>query len=107
MAGLLSICGPEVWQKDFLIKRCVWITTFGEERYSLTTGKVREEAVGIVLYKCSSHSACVTTLGCCWGLTVSTEVPQRWTLYNVHCTMLDTVDTETFAPDLIRYGEYY
>ena len=48
MAGLLSIRGPEVWQKDFLIKRCVWITGFEEERGSLTTGKAGEAAVGVV-----------------------------------------------------------
>lgn len=98
MAGLLSICGPEVWQKNFLIKRCVWITIFGEERYGLTTGKLREEAVGIVLYKCSSHSACVTTRGCCWGLTISAEVPQRHGAGH-------SVDTETSAPNLIRHAE--
>lgn len=97
MARLLSICGPEVWQKDFLIKRCVWITIFGEKRYSLTKGKAREAAVGIVLYKCSSHSASVTTLRRRWGLTVSREVPQ-------HHSAGHSVDTETFAPNLIRYG---
>lgn len=77
MEGLLSVCGPEVRQKDFLIKRCVWITTFRGEGYSLTTGKIREEAVGIKLYKCPSCGACVTTLGCCWDLSVSTEVSQH------------------------------
>lgn len=54
--GLFSVCGPEIRQKDFLIKRYVWITTFRGERDSLTTGKVREVAVGIKLYKwCFCH----------------------------------------------------
>lgn len=63
-------------------------------------GKVKEEAVRIVLYKCSSHSACVTTLGCYCRLTVSTEVPQ-------HHSARYGVDTETFAPNVIRYRECY
>lgn len=50
MAGLLSIRGPEVRQKDFLSKRCVRITVSGEEWSSLKTGKVREEVLGIVMY---------------------------------------------------------
>lgn len=96
MAGLLSICGPEVRQKDFLIKRCVRIPIFGEERSMLTTGNIREEAVSIVLYKCSR----VTTLGCFSGFTVSTEAPQH---HGAGCC----VDTATFAPNLSRFKEYY
>jgi len=42
MVGLLLICGPEVRQKDFLIKSFVWIAVFGEKRNSLVVGKVRE-----------------------------------------------------------------
>lgn len=61
------------------------------------TGKVREETVVIVLYKCSSHSTCVTTLGCCCGLTVSTEVPQ-------HHDIGRCVDTEAFSSNLVRMG---
>lgn len=43
------------------------------------------------------RESCVTTLGCCWGLTVSTEVPQHHGVG--HC-----IDTETFSSNLARMG---